>query len=113
MDKMLSGRPTAPAATSKRAQTVGASFRDTQDARHKASFQDAPSRLGWIHDGRSPDLRVLAAPSFPALRPVGAWRRYPLTVAGAVTDSAPVGYTSPCSLFHPLSILPWGTIENR
>lgn len=59
-----------------------------------------PARVGSGHDGRSPDLRIAAFPAFPAQgAPVASWGRLPLTVAGAVADSAPDGYTSPRSLF--------------
>lgn len=42
--------------------------------------------FGFVSDGRSPDLRVIALPTFPAIGPVVFWHRLPLTVAGAVAD---------------------------
>lgn len=64
---------------------------------------------GWFRaaqcsaiDGRSPDLRVVACPILPELALSGDLRGHsPLTVAGAVTDLARFGSSSPYSLFIP------------
>ncbi|TWI93301.1 hypothetical protein JM93_00857 [Roseibium hamelinense] len=50
----------------------------------------------------------LILPGFPQ------WRfqvRSPLTVAGAVTDLAPDGYTAPCSLFIPIQDMESETMD--
>ena len=63
--------------------------------------------------GRSPGLRVLASPHLPAR--TGQWQSqsgYPLTVAGAATDSVPSG-SSPCSLFMRPASPPSATIAER
>jgi hypothetical protein len=52
------------------------------------------------HSGRSPDSRVEALPRLPTPWGSGLLQQCsPLTVAGAVTDLAPIGYTTPYSLF--------------
>ena len=65
-----------------------------------------PARVEVEQDGRSPDSRVTAAPA-PSRR---KWRQWstqdgsPLTVAGAVAELAPDGYTSPHSLLVLLAV---------
>ena len=62
-------------------------------------------QLKSLSCGRSPDLRV-AEPRRPSRFPSGQIlpKPSPLTVAGAVTDSAPIGSSSPCSLLGPRSV---------
>lgn len=70
-----------------------------------------PARVGFGHDGRSPDLRVAAFPAFPAhARQWHSGVGSPLTVAGAVVDLAPDGYTAPRSLFTRFGVADPGTI---
>lgn len=62
-----------------------------------------------LSDGRSPDLRVFASQHLPGTQAKGHTQWFsltssPLTVAGAVTDLAPDGYTAPCSLFIRLAV---------
>ena len=60
--------------------------------------------FGFNSDGRSPDLRVIALPTFPAFRPVVFRHRSPLTVAGAVAalvHSGIAGQNRTVFPFHP------------
>ena len=65
-----------------------------------ASCRTPRPGLGELLDGRSPDSRVEALLRLPTPRGSGLLQQCsPLTVAGAVTDLAPFGYTTPYSLF--------------
>ncbi len=68
------------------------------------SCPDTPPEFRFCFDGRSPDLRVIALPTFPAFRPVVFWHRSPLTVAGAVAAlvrSGIAGLNRTVFPFHP------------
>ena len=67
------------------------------------SVPDTPPGLSYSFDGRSPDLRVKALPIPSRARLLSGDHRgrSPLTVAGAVTVLAPLGCSSPYSLFIP------------
>ena len=86
--------------------------RPTRKIIHRMLLPGHPAR--WSVDVMAGLLtsRVVAFPAFPyPSGHSGVGERSSLTVAGAVMDSAPFGYTSPCSLFTRPCVAWPGTIN--